>query len=142
MERWGRRLFTAGAAWLILLGLVHSLSLFGKQVPANETERQLLDLMVHYKFNVMGSMRSMDNFLRGFSISFMLAALVTGALNLTLVRERAALLKRVAFINALWLAAMTAVGVRYFFIVPTSFILVALLLFVGTWLTLPREEKS
>ena len=54
------------------MGLVHSLSLFGKPAPANDTERQLLDLMSNYKFNVMGSMRSMDNFLHGFSIAFML----------------------------------------------------------------------
>jgi hypothetical protein len=142
MEKWGRRLFTGGAAWLIFMGLVHSLSLLGKQAPANETERQLLDLMVRYKFNVMGSMRSMDNFLRGFSISFMLAALVTGALALTLVGERAGLLKRIALVNTVWLAVMTAVGLRYFFIVPTSFISVALLLFVAAWLMLPGEGKS
>lgn len=85
-DKWGRRLFTAGGVFLLLLGVVHSLSLFGKPVPANDTERQLLDLMSNYKFNVMGSMRSMDNFLRGFSISFMLAAFCFGALDLTLAR--------------------------------------------------------
>src|ERR1039457_2070484 len=73
-DKWGRRLFTTGSVLLLLLGLVHALSLFEKPVPANDTERQLFDLMSNYKFNVMGSMRSMDNFLRGFSISFMLAA--------------------------------------------------------------------
>lgn len=138
-DKWGRRLFTAGAVWLILLGMVHALSFFAKPVPANDTERQLLDLMVQYKFNVMGSMRSMDNFLRGFSISFMLAALVVGALNLVLCRERAGLLKRVALINAIWLVAMTAVSLRYFFVVPTSFLAVALLIFALAWLKLPRS---
>src|ERR1039458_10568191 len=80
-DKWGRRLFTTGSVLLLLLGLVHALSLFEKPVPANDTERQLFDLMSNYKFNVMGSMRSMDNFLRGFSISFMLAALAMGALD-------------------------------------------------------------
>ena len=136
-DKWGRRLFTAGAVWLLLLGLVHSLSLFGKPAPANDTERQLLDLMSNYKFNVMGSMRSMDNFLRGFSISFMLAALVMGVLGLALCRERASLLKRVALINALWLAAMIAVSLHYFFVVPTAFLASALLIFALAWLTLP-----
>lgn len=136
-DKRGRRLFTAGAVWLLLLGLVHSLSLFGKPVPANDTERQLLDLMAHYKFNVMGSMRSMDNFLRGFSISFMLTALVMGALDLALCRERAGLLKRVALINAIWLAAMTSVSLRYFFAVPISFLAIALLMFTLAWLKLP-----
>jgi len=141
-DKWGRRLFTTGAVVLLLLGLVHSLSLFGKPVPANDTERQLLDLMSNYKFNVMGSMRTMDNFLRGFSISFMLGVLGLGALDLALCRERAGLLKRVALINTLWLAAMLAVSLRYFFIFPTSFLATALLIFAAAWLKLPGEGKS
>jgi hypothetical protein len=141
-DKWGRRLFTIGAVVLLVLGLVHSLSLFGKPVPANDTERQLFDLMSNYKFNVMGSMRSMDNFLRGFSISFMLGALSIGALDLSLRRERAGLLKRVALINTLWLAVMIAVSLRYFFIFPTSFLATALLIFAAAWLKLPGEGKS
>jgi hypothetical protein len=141
-DKWGRRLFTAGAVWLLLLGGVHSLSLIGKPVPANDTERQLLDLMSHYQFNVMGSMRSMDNFLRGFSISFMLATLAMGSVDLVLCRERAGLLKRVALVNVVWLAVQTAVSVRYFFVAPTSFLTAALLIFAFGWLKLPREGKN
>jgi hypothetical protein len=137
-DKWGRRLFTAGAVWLLVLGLVHSLSLLGKPVPANDTERQLLDLMSHYQFNVMGSMRSMDNFMRGFSISFMLATLVMGSLDLVLRGESAGLLKRVALVNAIWLAVQAAVSLRYFFVAPTSFLIVALLIFALAWLKLPR----
>jgi hypothetical protein len=83
----------------------------------------------------------MDNFLRGFSISFMLAALVMGALDLVLARERAGLLKRVALINTIWLAAMTAVALRYFFAAPTSFLIVALLIFALAWLKLPELDS-
>ena len=137
-DKWGRRLFTAGAVWLLVLGLVHSLSLLGTPVPANDTERQLLDLMSHYQFNVMGSMRSMDNFMRGFSISFMLATLVMGSLDLVLRGESAGLLKRVALVNAIWLAVQAAVSLRYFFVAPTSFLIVALLIFALAWLKLPR----
>ena len=136
-DTWGRRLFTAGAVTLVLLGVVHSLSLFEKQVAANDTERQLLDLMSSYKFNVMGSMRSMDNFLRGFSIAFMLGPLGFGALDLVLLGERAGLLKRVAMVNAIWLAVMTAVSLRYFFLAPTSFLVVTLAIFVLAWWKLP-----
>ncbi len=139
--KWGRRLFTTGAVWLLLLGLVHGLSLLQRMVPANETERQLLDLMTNYRFNVMGSMRSMDDFLRGFSISFMLAPLVMGTVDLALCRERTRLLKRVALVNILWLAAQTAVTLRYFFIAPTLFLIVALLIFALAWLKLPLVEK-
>jgi len=141
MDKWGRRLFATGAVWLLLLGFVHSLSLLAKQVPANDTEKQLLDLMASYKFNLMGSMRSMADFLRGFSISFMLAALVMGAFDLVLVRERAALLKRVALVNIVWLVVQGAVCQHYFFIVPTSFLAVALLIFLAAWFTLPTSAS-
>ena len=140
-DKWGRRLFTAGAVLLVLMGFVHALSLFEKPAAANETERQLLDLMSNYKFNLMGSMRSMDNMLRGFSILFMLAVIVLGALDLILRRERVGLLKRVALINTTWLAAMTAVSFHYFFAAPTLFLAAALLIFALAWMKLPAETR-
>jgi hypothetical protein len=117
------------------------LSLIGKPVPANDTEKQLMDLMVSYKFNVMGSLRSMDNFLRGLSISFMVGMFAMAGVDLGLSRERCGLLKRVALVNTLWLAAMTAVSLRYFFVMPTSFLAAALLLFALAWLKLPDSAS-
>ena len=139
---WGRRLFKLGGVVLVLLGSVHAISLFEKLVPANDTEKQLLDLMTSYRFNLMGSSRSMNDLLRGFSISFMLAALGFGALDLVLSGERSGLLKRVALVNAIWLAAMTAISVHYFFVAPTAFLVVALLIFVLAWLKLPSIQTN
>jgi hypothetical protein len=141
-ERRGRRLFMAGAILLIVMGLVHSLSLVKAPVPSNDTERQLRDLMSDYKFDLLGSMRSMQNLMTGFSISFMLAALGLGAVDLSLWREPAELLKRIAIVNTLWLAVMTAVSVRYFFAAPTSFLAAALILFLLATLSLPRTGTS
>jgi hypothetical protein len=141
-DKWGRRLFLTGAIWLLFLGAVHSLSFIMKQMPHNETERQLLDLMSNYKFNVPGAMRSMDDFMTGFSISFMLAVLGFGLLDLSLVKERTALLKRISLVNILWLVIMVGVALRYFFIVPTTFLSVALLIFVLARLKLPSESTA
>lgn len=141
-ERRGRRLFIAGAILLVVMGLVHSLSLIKAPAPSNDTERQLLDLMSNYKFNLLGSMRSMQNLVTGFSISFMLAAIGFGAVDLSLRRERAELLKRLALANTLWLAVMTAVSLRYFFAAPTSFLAAALLIFLLATLTLPATETG
>ena len=141
-DKWGRRLFITGAVWLLLLGAVHSISLFQGLAPTNETERQMIDLMTNYKFNLAGSMRSMAELLRGFSISFMLSVLGLGALDLALAREGSGLLKRVAVVNAIWLAAMTANSLRYFFILPTTFLVVALVIFVLAWGKLPAEGTS
>lgn len=135
-------MFKAGAAALLVLGLIHSLSLIRELVPANDTEKLLLGLMSNYKFNLMGSMRSMDDLLRGFSVAFMLGALGFALFDLLLFRERAGLLKRAALANVIWLAAMTAVSLRYFFIVPTSFLAVTLLIFVLAWLKLPVEGTT
>ena len=140
-DTWGRRLFTAGAVFLVVLGCVHALSLVHDLVPSNESEKQLQDLMTSYRFNLMGSMRSMDELLRGFSISFLLAAFVLGALDLALRRERAGLLKRVARVNAIWLAVMTAVSVRYFFAMPTLCLAVGLAIFAFAWLKIPAEIR-
>jgi hypothetical protein len=141
-DKWGRRLFTAGGVFLIVIGLVHSISLFTKQVPANDTERQLLDLMDNYRFNLLGSMRSMAELMRGFSTAFMLSAIGVGALDLLLARERPQLLKRVALINTIWLAVMTANSLIYFFIAPTSFLTAATLIFALAWLRLPGRIST
>jgi uncharacterized membrane protein len=141
-DKSGRRLFKAGALWLLILGAVHSTSLFIKQVPANDTERQLLDLMTSYRFNLMGSLRSMSDLMRGFSVAFMLAPFAFGVLDLMLSRERAGLLKRAAVVQITWLAAMNVVALRYFFAVPLSFLVVALLIFALAWLKLPADASS
>jgi hypothetical protein len=141
-DQWGRRLFTAGGIFLLLLGCVHAASLLGKPMPANDAERQLFTLASNYKLNVMGSMRSYDNFLRGFSISFMLAALVMGALALVLRHERASLLKKVALVNIVWLALMTVVSLRYFFPLPTAFLVTALVIFLLARVKLPSEPRQ
>lgn len=122
-----------------MTGLVHSISLFTSQKAANETERQLLELMAGYKMNLMGWMRTMAELMRGFSISFMVGILAIGVLDLTVSSERAALLKRVALVNVLWLAAMIAVAVRYFFIIPLSFLIACFLPFAIVWLALRTE---
>ncbi len=141
-DKWGRRWFKIGAVWLLIIGAVHSLSLVKQQVPANDTERQILELMTGYNFNLMGSLRSMSELMRGFSVAFMLAPLAFGALDLLLSRERAGLLKRVALVQVIWLAAMTVVSLRYFFLLPLSFLVIALLIFALAWLKLPADAAA
>ena len=124
---------------LVLLGLVHTLSLIRDPVPANETERQLFDLMNTYRFNLMGSMRSMSDLMRGFSMAFTVASIGLGTLDLILARERVGLLKRIALVNVIWMAALVGIALRYFFAAPLSFQVVTLVLFVAAWFTLPAE---
>src|SRR5262249_9123220 len=122
-EAIGRRVFKLGAGLLVLTGLVHSLSFFAERAPANDTEKQLQLLMDGYRMNLLGSMRTTSEVMRGFSIAFMLGILAFGVLDFLLSGERGALLKRVALVNAVWLAAMIAVPVPCFFMLPTTFLI-------------------
>src|SRR5258708_33940649 len=108
-DKLGRRLFIAGAVMLIVIAAVHSISLFQKPLARNDSEKQLMELMTTYRFTVMGSVRTMNDFLRGFSISFALASFGFGVLDFTLRRERSALLQRWALFNVIWLALRTVV---------------------------------
>jgi|SRR5215467_8592359 hypothetical protein len=139
---WGRRLFTAGTVMLLLIGLVHAFSLIGTPTPANDTEKQLFSLMRDYHFNLMGSSRSMNDLIRGFSMSFMLAAFGFGIFDLVLRKQRTELLKNVALVNILWLGAMMALSLRYFFAVPTSFLATTLILFALAWFKLPARTGA
>ena len=141
-DKLGRRIFKTGAVLLIVIAAVHSLSLIRERTPANDTERQLLELMTNYKFNLMGTMRSMSELMSGFSLAFGLAALGFGALDIAVWSERARLLKKVALANSLWLAAMLVVSRHYFFLVPTSFLALALVIFVFAWWKLPASETT
>lgn len=69
---------------MLLLAAVHSTSLFEKLVAANETERQPLDLMTNYRFNLMDSARCMRDLMQGFSVCFALSALGLGSVDLAL----------------------------------------------------------
>jgi len=141
-DKLGRRLFQIGGAFLLLLAAVHALSLFVPLAPANETETQLVNLMTNYKFNLMGSMRSMMDLFRGFSITFSLQAAIVGAIALSVSKERPALLKRLALLITLWLVALLAVSLTHFFPFPTAFFSVAFLLFASAYLKLPAKSPS
>jgi hypothetical protein len=126
----------------MVIAAVHSLSLIRERTPANDTERQLFELMTNYKFNLVGTMRSMSELLSGFSAAFGLAVLGFGLLDIAVWSERARLLKKVALANSLWLAAMLVVSLHYFFLVPTSFLALALVIFVFAWWKLPASETT
>jgi hypothetical protein len=84
----------------------------------------------------------MSDLFNGFSISFMVASLGFGVFDIFLWAERSSLLKRVALANILWLAVMVGVSLHYFFAAPSSFLIVALLIFIFAWMKLPVEKVS
>jgi uncharacterized iron-regulated membrane protein len=66
---------------LLLSGILHSLSFLGEPVPANESEKQLLDLMHHYQMDMgAGFSRSFNDIFISLSACFTLICLFGGVL--------------------------------------------------------------
>lgn len=114
---------------LILLGLVHCLGHYAMVTtpPANDKERQLHDLQYNYTEDMgLGFIRGAGHLMEGFSLTFSLLSMVVGTLLLlTLPALTPALFRRLATVNAGWLAIWLGVALRYWFPAPISFIAAA-----------------
>lgn len=89
-------------AMQFLTGFLHSLSFLNNPEAANESERQMLDLMRNYKMDLgAGFQPTMNDLMNAFSISFALFLFFTAALNLYLLKNKLSsnILKGVVGIN-------------------------------------------
>ena len=78
------------AVFQMLTFLMHSLSLVATPEPANDAEKQMLELMFTYRINMgAGFHPTMFNILTSFSICFSLLLLLGGLLCILLVRHKA-----------------------------------------------------
>ncbi|MBK9337524.1 MAG: hypothetical protein IPM98_13520 [Lewinellaceae bacterium] len=85
----------------LLTAAVHALSFLSDPVPANDTEKQLLDLMQNYRQELAGMQVTMDGLFTALSSCFSLLYLFAGLLNAYLLRSTRdeALLSGVLWIN-------------------------------------------
>ncbi|MBL7805288.1 MAG: hypothetical protein JNL02_16235 [Saprospiraceae bacterium] len=80
----------AASVLLLLTACIHSLSFFNDPAPANDTEKQLIDLMDNYKMALgAGFQPSMTDLFNAMSACFSLLYLFGGLLNLYLLRKKA-----------------------------------------------------
>jgi hypothetical protein len=105
----------------------------GPQPPANDTERQLLDLATTYHYRLPGgASRSLMNFLDGFSLTFAVFVTALGAIGLAVARRGSddpLLMMAVARAITVACLAVTLISLWYFFIVPALFVAVVTLCF-------------
>lgn len=66
---------------------IHALSFLNEPVPANDTEKQLIDLMQNYRQNLAGMAVTMDGLLTALSACFSLLYLFAGLVNAYLLRR-------------------------------------------------------
>jgi len=125
-------LFRIGCYVLIATCFIHLVGLFQEFTPANETERQLIDLMTNYKV-VFGSFSfTMGSLQEGFSLCFSLLFLWAGGLSLVLSYQLAGqqrILFNVGIINTVALVMGTTISIIYFFPPPTICFAIALAFF-------------
>ena len=123
-----QRLFFKAGCWMaIVTAVMHMVAhLSGTQPPANDTERQLLALFEGYKFPLPGgTARSLDDFMRGFSLVFAVHFASLGGMNLLIVRRCAGDDALMTMLTRLVLACCVttlAVSLTHFFLIPTIFI--------------------
>jgi hypothetical protein len=130
--------------FLLLTGLIHSISLFVSPVPANETERQLLNLMMNYKQDMgAGFHKSMWSLFTALSSCFSFVCLLGGLTIAYLLKKKApiSILKGVVGIHLLVFAACFVMIAVFAFLPPIVLTgLVVLLLAIG-FFTIPSESE-
>lgn len=126
------KLFIAGCVVLALMGIAHLAGSLQQPPPRDETERQLLELMSSYRMDLVGTQRSMMELFKGFSHSFSVAsfgmALTGFMLAIGSVRD-ARVLRRVSIAYVVTLGLGLVISLTHWFIIPTSFIGAAMVLF-------------
>ena len=127
--------FQFGCWTTIVTAVVHLAGhLMPQSPPANDTERQLLQLATTYRFTLPGgAQRSTVDVLDGFTLSFALLLAGIGAAGLVVHkrgREDATLMTGVARALAVTSVALTIISLTNFFIVPTLFIAVMAICFL------------
>jgi hypothetical protein len=132
-----RRVFFRIGAWACLAtAAIHLVGHFAPQpAPANTTEAELWRLLTTYEKDFgAGFTRTTADFLKGFSLCFSLFLLWVGVWSLLSLRRVAtdpAWLRRVSVANAIFSAALLAIGLAYFFLPPIVCIAVIFLGFAG-----------
>jgi hypothetical protein len=130
-------LIRLGALILVLTGLAHAMGeLSGPPQARNDTERQLLDLMTHYEFDIAGRTLTTGRIVSGYSW-FMAATLVIIGVGAFFMMRGAAThsaKRTVAGFLVTFSAAIFVIAVIFWFIIPIAMIGLAFTCFAGGFL--------
>ena len=125
--------FRIGCIALFITACLHLIGHFQEPIVENESEKQMLDLMINYKMKIGSDTITMMGLQKGFSLCFSLLFVWTGVLGLFLANTLAsntATLRKISFIYVGALGVETTISLIYFFMAPTACIAVALLFFI------------
>ncbi|HSG82073.1 MAG TPA: hypothetical protein VLC48_07480 [Gemmatimonadota bacterium] len=114
--------FRLGTYVLLITALVHLIGHFYKRPPANDQERQLLELMTGYRMDVGGIQRSVQQVLSGFSLTFSVLLLFVAALNLAVIRlapEERRFVHAITMVNTIGTGILLVISAVSFPLPPT-----------------------
>lgn len=130
---------------LFLTGLIHSISLFISPVPANEIEKQMLDLMIHSKQDMgAGFHPTMWNLLTALSACFTLVSFLGGLTIAYLLKKKApvGILSGIVRIHLLVFATCFVLMLIFTFLLPIILTgLITLALAIGLF-TIPSAAVA
>lgn len=115
--------FRIGASLQIVTAGLHMIGHFSAREPANDTEAQLLHLMMNYRLDVGGVERTMMDLFQGFSLTFAALLVYVGLLNLMLVghlRTNTKGFRAAALVNLVLTGVLVVVGALTFPVPPTA----------------------
>jgi len=129
--------------FLFLTGTIHGIALFVTQTPTNDTERQMLDLVLNYKKDMgAGFHRSLWNLFTALSACYTFVSFLGGLTLAFLLKKKApvGILKGVVGIHVIIFIGVFGVMLAFTFLPPIVLSgLVALFLTIG-WVTTPKSE--
>jgi hypothetical protein len=131
--------------FMLLTGAVHSISLFVHPVPANEVERQLIELMTTYKNDFgAGFHPTMGNLFTALSSCFSLLCLLGGLTNAYLLKKKihAGILKGFVWINLLVFGICFVMMLVFTFLPPIVLTGLIVLFLALTLITIRGSAKD
>ncbi len=134
------RWFTAACIVMILMGLAHlaATRLAPQPEPKPGDEATLHQLLKSYQVELPGAKRTTLQIMEGFGLFFTLASAAMGIAGIAIAKQSGA--RRVAIVYAAALVAMLINSLIHWFIIPTSFLALALVL-CGASLVPPSQPK-
>jgi hypothetical protein len=130
---------------MFITGAVHALGLFAQPPPANETERQMRDLMSTFRLDIGDGFRpTMNNLVTALSACFTFVCVLGGLTNAYLLRRRVAadILKGVVGIHLLVFGCMFAVMLALTFLPPIALTGLIVLFLLLAYLTIPVNRST
>lgn len=140
-SRWARRCFAAGCYVLILTAIAHLIGHFVEREPANQTERELRELMRGYWFDVGLARRTVQDFYTGFSWHYALSLAALALLGWAAARHGPGPRRSAAGVLALASAIFTVNAAMCWFLAPLLCHAAAAVLFSAAWVLEFRARR-